>query len=197
MMIGVIPGGVAGTVTRRLSSHLAAALVFALCGTGCGLFEPSENCGSEEQDDVDISAPFAAPDPEVAQITGAEVRFAWGRGLSGICSEGSHSDTAVEFNVFVDPTVAEPAGFTITGNVYTAAFIQPRTARAGKLSQERWNATVTDLGLKQGNPEGGAATISNELVVSFTSSGNLTNDRATAARYIRDVGITTTYRKAK
>jgi len=187
----------------RPRTKLTLAILFAAAGAscdGCSLFGPSD-CGSKTSLTHTEPAPFAAPLPETTIVTGGVVHFSWSHEFDGLCVGAADSDTQAVFTMSFDagpsfPKTA-PEGLRFVGRVYHAAFIQPRTKTLDMprtIVESSEVLAVENIGLKQGN-DGISARVTAELDMSFVSSGNVQQDRATAQALMRQFHITMYYRK--
>lgn len=183
--------------------HLLVLVAAYLCmGSGdCKVPTSPSKCGASTQDNFYIQGNnlFSGVFPTTSFIDGGRAFFAWDHELSGICSQGSDSDTRSAFPVSGSADLLSP-DVTVDGRVFHAAFAQPYavrlTASTSSFSAGFLTGSV-DVGLKQGNPDGGPATITVEARLSFNSSGNFQTDLARARAMVTEVGLNTDYKLPK
>ena len=196
------------TSKLRARGRLTLALLFAAACTGCdgcSIFGPSD-CGDDGEAVHMIAQPFAFPLPERAFVDGGAAHFSWSHEFSGLCIAAPDSANVASMEWFYDADAigssqVAPPGLRFEGRVYHAAGFQPYSASTsvtGTISPAAYHVVqVPKIGLKQGHAGEASATVIEELEMSFTSSGSIDQDRATADALISELRFFLVYKKVK
>jgi len=196
----------ARTIGPRVRLTLAVLFAAACAGCdGCSLFGPSD-CGDDAEAVYPIAEPFAFPLPERAFVDVGTAHFSWSHEFSGLCVAAPDSANVASMEWFYDSATTggqqlAPPGLRFEGRVYHAAGFQPYTASTsvtGAISPAAYHVVqVPKIGLKQGHAGEASATVIEELEMSFTSSGSIDQDRATADALINELRFFLVYKKVK
>jgi hypothetical protein len=187
--------------TRRLfrGAALSTAVFASMAMSECPVSPDAAACDGKrvasyvEGDEFD-----PLPTPYNAYRDGGQAHFDWGMDISGLCVEAPESGNYSRFVVDMY-SGSDFRDFNFEGRVYHAPFIRPYSAllRVASGQTTRFEGTVHDIGLRQGNPNGSPASISVELHVSVNSSGNIVADQARVLEAIRKISIETYYSGVK
>ena len=186
---------------RRLALLAGAAFLLLACEEGV----PSDpaNGRTEVRADtryLDVNGTltgklFTASEP-LTNTTGTTRSFYWDFPVNNLCVAAPEGNNRAKWDVIV--TAQAPASLSMTGRVYHAAGFNPYTiALVKQASGLEWKATYAGIGLVQGSQDGIRNDIISELVLSFTTTGNIDGDLALAKSFLTNIDFEVDYQYIK